>query len=67
MAERKRMTTRFKELFEQKQFFVMAGGMNPIGAKMAEALGYEVSICPGGTLQRTSSAGPTRATVCGIR
>ena len=24
MAERKRMTTRFKELFEQKQFFVMA-------------------------------------------
>src|SRR5262249_39849932 len=30
MAERKRMTTRFKELFEQKQFFVMAGGMNPI-------------------------------------
>jgi 2-methylisocitrate lyase-like PEP mutase family enzyme len=42
MAERKRMTTRFKELFEQKQFCVMAGGMNPIGAKMAEVLGYEV-------------------------
>jgi 2-methylisocitrate lyase-like PEP mutase family enzyme len=48
MAERKRMTTRFKELFEQKQFFVMAGGMNPIGAKMAEVLGYEVFYMSGG-------------------
>src|SRR4029453_7173587 len=48
MAERKRMTTRFKELFEQKQFFVMAGGMNPIGAKMAEILGYEVFYMSGG-------------------
>jgi 2-methylisocitrate lyase-like PEP mutase family enzyme len=42
------MTTRFKELFEQKQFFVMAGGMNPIGAKMAEVLGYEVFYMSGG-------------------
>ena len=48
MAERKRMTTRFKELFEQQTFFVMAGGMNPIGAKMAEALGYEVFYMSGG-------------------
>jgi 2-methylisocitrate lyase-like PEP mutase family enzyme len=48
MAERKRMTTRFKELFEQKQFFVMAGGMNPIGARMAEVLGYEVFYMSGG-------------------
>jgi 2,3-dimethylmalate lyase len=48
MAERKRMTTKFKELFEQKQFFVMAGGMNPIGAKMAEVLGYEVFYMSGG-------------------
>ena len=48
MAERKRMTTRFKELFEQKTFFVMAGGMNPIGAKMAETLGYEVFYMSGG-------------------
>ena len=48
MAERKRMTTRLKELFEQKQFFVMAGGMNPIGAKMAEVLGYEVFYMSGG-------------------
>jgi len=48
MAERKRMTTRFKELFEQQKFFVMAGGMNPIGAKMAEALGYEVFYMSGG-------------------
>ena len=42
------MTTRLKELFEQKQFFVMAGGMNPIGAKMAEVLGYEVFYMSGG-------------------
>src|ERR1700746_3859919 len=48
MAERKRMTTSFKELFEQQKFFVMAGGMNPIGAKMAEALGYEVFYMSGG-------------------
>src|SRR5262249_1556532 len=48
MAEHKRMTTRFKELFEQQKFFVMAGGMNPIGAKMAEALGYEVFYMSGG-------------------
>ena len=48
MAERKRMTTRFKELFEQQKFFVMAGGMNPIGAKMAAALGYEVFYMSGG-------------------
>ena len=48
MAERQRMTTRFKELFAQQKFFVMAGGMNPIGAKMAEALGYEVFYMSGG-------------------
>src|SRR6266568_5289244 len=48
MAERKRMTTRFKELFEQQKFFVMAGGMNPIGARMAEVLGYEVFYMSGG-------------------
>lgn len=48
MAESKRMTTRFKELFEQQKFFVMAGGMNPIGARMAEALGYEVFYMSGG-------------------
>ena len=66
MAERKRMTTRFKELFEQKQFFVMAGGMNPIGARMAEVLGYEVFYMSGGTPRHTSWAGPTRAAACGI-
>src|SRR2546425_5720705 len=48
MAERKRMTTQFKELFDQQKFFVMAGGMNPIGAKMAEVLGYEVLYMSGG-------------------
>ena len=48
MAERKRMTTRFKELFAQQKFFVMAGGMNPMGAKMAEGLGSEVFYMSGG-------------------
>src|SRR2546422_5265632 len=48
MAERQRMTTRFKELFAQQKFFVMAGGMNPMGAKMAEVLGSEVFYMSGG-------------------
>src|SRR5437870_12486986 len=48
MVEPKRMTTRFKELFEQKQFFVMAGGMKPIAARMAAVLGYEVFYMSGG-------------------
>ena len=41
MPERRRMTTRLKALFQRPALFVLAGGINPIGAKMAEALGYE--------------------------
>jgi len=41
MPERQRMTTRLKALFQRPELFVLAGGINPIGAKMAEALGYE--------------------------
>src|SRR4029077_7046881 len=37
-----------KELFAQQKFFVMAGGMNPMGAKMAEGLGSEVFYMSGG-------------------
>lgn len=48
MAERQRMTTRLKELFARPEIFVLAGGMNPIGAKMAEALGYEAFYMSGG-------------------
>ena len=40
MPERQRMTTRLKTLFQQPELFVLAGGINPIGAKMAEALDY---------------------------
>ena len=41
MPERQRTTTRLKALFQRPELFVLAGGINPIGAKMAEALGYE--------------------------
>src|SRR2546430_3248035 len=48
MLERKRLTTRLKELFERPDIFVLAGGMNPIGARMAEVLGYEAFYMSGG-------------------
>jgi 2-methylisocitrate lyase-like PEP mutase family enzyme len=48
MPERKRMTTRLKELFTRPEIFVLAGGMNPIGAKMAEVVGYEAFYMSGG-------------------
>ena len=41
MPERQHMTTRLKTLFQRPALFVLAGGINPIGAKMAEALGYD--------------------------
>ena len=52
MPEKTRMTTRLKELFERPEIFVLPGGMNPIGAKMAEVLGFEAFYMSGG---RTSS------------
>ena len=48
MPERQRMTTRLKALFHRPALFVLAGGINPIGAKMAEALGYEAFYMSGG-------------------
>ena len=48
MPERQRMTTRLKTLFQQPALFVLAGGINPIGAKMAEALGYDAFYMSGG-------------------
>ena len=39
MQDKKRMTTRLKELFERPEICVLAGGMNAMGAKMAEVLG----------------------------
>jgi 2-methylisocitrate lyase-like PEP mutase family enzyme len=48
MPERQRMTTRLKSLFQRPELFVLAGGINPIGAKMAEALGYDAFYMSGG-------------------
>ena len=48
MLEGKRMTTRLKELFERPEIFVLPGGMNPMGAKMAEALSFEAFYMSGG-------------------
>ena len=42
------MTTRLKELFERPEIFVLAGGMNAMGAKMAEVAGYEAFYMSGG-------------------
>ena len=48
MPNNKRATTRLKELFERPEIFVLAGGMNPMGAKMAEVLGFEAFYMSGG-------------------
>src|SRR5271170_143999 len=48
MPERQHMTTRLKTLFQRPALFVLAGGINPIGAKMAEALGYDAFYMSGG-------------------
>ncbi len=48
MPEKQRTTTRLKELFERPEIFVLAGGMNAMGAKMAEAIGYEAFYMSGG-------------------
>src|SRR5271165_727952 len=48
MPEHQGMTTRLKTLFQRPELFVLAGGINPIGAKMAEALGYDAFYMSGG-------------------
>src|ERR1700675_3867383 len=70
MPERQRMTTRLKTLFQQPELFVLAGGINPIGAKMAEALGYDAFYMSGGNTSahhlgkhiRAASPAPTLKT-----
>ena len=47
MTGQKRMTTQLKELFERPEIFVLPGGMNPMGAKMAEVLGFEAFYMSG--------------------
>ena len=42
------MTTRLKELFERPEIFVLAGGMNAMGARMAEVLGFDAFYMSGG-------------------
>src|SRR5207248_9500146 len=48
MPARQRMTTLLKTLFQRPELFVLAGGINPIGAKTAEALGYDACYMSGG-------------------
>ena len=48
MPEKQRMTARLKELFERPEIFILAGGMNAMGAKMAEVAGYEAFYMSGG-------------------
>ena len=48
MTSQTRMTTRLKELFERPEIFVLPGGMNPMGAKMAEVLGFDAFYMSGG-------------------
>ena len=48
MPEKQRMTTRLKELFERPEVFVLAGGMNAMGARMAEVVGFEAFYMSGG-------------------
>ena len=70
MPERQRMTTRLKTLFQRPALFVLAGGINPIGAKMAEALGYDAFYMSGGNTSAhqlgwpDNWAGPTPGPVC---
>ena len=48
MSEPQRITTRLKNLFTRLPLFVLAGGMNPIGAKMVEILDKEaIRLIPG--------------------
>jgi 2-methylisocitrate lyase-like PEP mutase family enzyme len=51
------MTTRLKTLFQRPELFVLAGGINPIGAKMAEALGYDAFYMSGGNTSAIHSGG----------
>jgi 2-methylisocitrate lyase-like PEP mutase family enzyme len=47
-VHKERQRTTLKTLFERPELFVLAGGINPIGAKTAEALGYDAFYMSGG-------------------
>ena len=48
MPEKKRMTSRLKDLFERPEIFILPGGMNPISAKVAEVVGFDAFYMSGG-------------------
>ena len=48
MAEKKRNTTRLKEMFESPKIFVLAGGTNPLQARLAQMVGFEAFYMSGG-------------------
>ena len=48
MAEQKRRTTRLHELFARPEIFVLAGGTNPLQAKLADMVGFEAFYMSGG-------------------
>ena len=62
MSERQRMTTRLKTLFQRPALFVLAGGINPIGAKMAEALCYDAFYMSGGNTSAHQLGWPNSGT-----
>ena len=62
MPERQRMTTRLKTLFQRPELFVLAGGINPIGAKMAEALGHDAFYMSGGNTSAHQLGWPNSGT-----
>ena len=64
MPQRQRMTTRLKTLFQRPELFVLAGGINPIGAKMAEALGYDAFYMSGGNTSAHQLGWPIPGPVC---
>jgi 2-methylisocitrate lyase-like PEP mutase family enzyme len=60
MPEPQRMTTRLKNLFTRLPLFVLAGSMNPIGAKMAESLDYKAFYMSGGNTSAHQILGEDR-------
>ena len=48
MPDKKRKTTKLKELFESPKIFVLAGGTNPLQAELAEMVGFEAFYMSGG-------------------
>ena len=47
MPDKKRMTTRLKELFESPETFVLPGGTSPLHARIVEKVGYKAFYMSG--------------------